>query len=139
MTARPPRVDERSHVAPRRPDGSRGRRGPHLGPIAITAPRVTLAIAIVGSLAFIAFGVLAANDSAQLPMVTSGLAILGLSLAALSIGSAIQMWRSWQDGSQGRTIVLAIFGGLCGAAALGAFAGALVFALVLGSSPAPTP
>jgi hypothetical protein len=133
MTARPPRVDDRSHVVPRRPDGSRGRTGLWIGPLRITPTIAILAIAFVGSLAYIAYAILRVEDSAQIPMVTSGAAVLGLVFGAVSVGAAIRMVRAWQDGLQGRTIAFAIVGGIAGMLALGCFAGALVLALVWGA------
>jgi hypothetical protein len=132
MTTRPPRVGDRSHVVPRRPDGSRAPTGPHLGPLRITPVRTVLAIAFVGSLAYIAYAILRVEDAAQIPMVTSGTAVLGIVFAALSVGGAIRMWRAWQDRLQGRTILFAMLGGIAGMIALGCFAGALVLALVWG-------
>jgi hypothetical protein len=132
MTSRPPRVDARSHVVPRRPDGSRGRLGPHIGPLAITPVRVVLAIAFLGSLAYIAYAVLRVEDAAQIAMVATGSTVLGLVFTALSVGGAIRMWRAWQDGQQDRTILFAVAGGISGMIALACFAGALVFALVMG-------
>ena len=133
MTARPPRLDDRSGVVPRRPDGSRGRRGTFIGPVRITPVRVVLLVALLGSLAYIAYAILRVEDSAQIPMVTSGVAVLGLVFAALSIGGAIRMWRAWRAGLQGWTLVFAVLGGIAGAIALGCFAGALVLALVWGT------
>lgn len=132
MTARPPRLDQRSHVVPRRADGTRGRVGPHLGPVRITPVRAVLGVAFFGSLAYIGWAILQVEDSAQIPMVTSGTVVLGIVFAALSVGGAIRMWRAWQDGEQGRTIVFAVLGGVAGMIALGCFAGALVLALVWG-------
>ena len=132
MASRPPRVTASSHVVPRRPNGSRGRLGPHVGPIRITPTRAVLAIAFVGSLAYIAYAILRVEDSAQIPMVTTGTAVLGLVFAALSIGGAIRMWRAWQDRMQGRTVLFAVAGGISGMIALGCFAGAIVLALMWG-------
>lgn len=106
--------------------------GPHLGPFQITPVRTVLAIAFLGSLAYIAYAILQVEDSAQIPMVTSGTAVLGIVCAALSVGGAIRMWRAWQDGLQGRTILFAMLGGIAGMIAIGCFAGALVLALVWG-------
>ena len=130
----PPRVSESSHVSPRRPDGTRGRRGRFIGRVEVTPIRAVLAVALVGSLAYIGLAILKVKDSAQIPMVTSGMAVLGLVFAALSVGGAIRMWRAWQDGLQGQTVMFALLGGLAGAAALGCFAGTLVLALVWGSA-----
>ena len=65
-------------------------------------------------------------------MIATGSTVLGLVFAALSVGGAIRMWRAWQDGEQGRTVLFAVFGGISGMIALGCFAGALIFALVMG-------
>lgn len=133
MTAHAPRHDDRSPVAPRRADGSRGRSGPRLGPIAITPARVMLAVALLGALAFVAYAVLQVDDSAQIPMVAVGTAVLGIVFAAFAVGAAIRMWRAWQDGLQGLTFVFAVVGGVAGMVAIGCFAGALVLALVWGA------
>jgi hypothetical protein len=125
-------VNASSHVVPRRRDGSRGRLGPHVGPIRITPTRAVLAVAFLGSLLFIAYAVLRVEDSAQIPMVTTGTAVLGLVFTALSVGGAIQMWRAWQDRMQGRTVLFAVAGGIAGMIALGCFAGAIVLALMWG-------
>ena len=132
MASRPPRVNASSHVVPRRSNGSRGRLGPHVGPIRITPTRAVLAIAFVGSLAYIAYAILRVEDSAQIPMVTTGTAVLGLVFTALSVGGAIRMWRAWQDRMQGRTVLFAVAGGIAGMIALGCFAGAIVLALMWG-------
>ena len=132
MTSRPPRIDAQSHVVPRRPDGSRGRLGPHVGPIGVTPVRVVLAIAFVGSLAYIAYAILRVEDAAQIAMIATGSTVLGLVFTALSVGGAIRMWRAWQDGLQGRTVLFAVAGGISGMIALGCFTGAVIFALVMG-------
>jgi hypothetical protein len=125
-------VNASSHVVPRRSNGSRGRLGPHIGRVRITPTRAVLAIAFVGSLAYIAYAILRVEDSAQIPMVTTGTAVLGLVFTALSVGGAIRMWRAWQDRMQGRTVFFAIAGGIAGMIALGCFAGAIVLALMWG-------
>ena len=137
MAPRPPRVTERSHVSPRRADGSRAgsraRSRLHLGPILITPVRTVLAVVFFGSLAYIAWAILKVEDSAQIPMVTSGIAVLGLVFVALSVGGAIRMWQAWQANWQGQTVLFALLGGIAGMVALGCFAGALVLALVWGA------
>ncbi|MEW5992522.1 MAG: hypothetical protein AB1736_14430 [Chloroflexota bacterium] len=132
MSTRPPRVDAQSHVVPRRADGARGRPGLHLGPVRITPIRVILAVAFVASLAYIGYAVLRVEDAAQIAMIATGSTVLGLVFAALSVGGAIRMWGAWRHGEQGRTVLFAVAGGLAGMIALGCFAGALVFALVMG-------
>ena len=133
MTNPPPRRGSASHVSPRRPDGSRGRTGPHLGPLQITPVPAALAIAFLGSLLYIGWAVFKVKDSTQIPMITSGTAVLGLVFASLSLGGAIRMWRAWRDEAQGQTVLFALLGGIAGMAALGCLAGALVLALIWGS------
>ena len=133
MTARPPRLDDRSGVVARTLNGSRRRAGPHIGPVAITPVRAVLAVAFVGSLFYIAWAILKVEDAAQIPMVTSGFAVLGLVFAAVSVGGAIRMWRAWQDGLQGQTVLFAVVGGIAGMIAIGCFAGALILGLVWGA------
>ena len=133
MTARPPRIDDRSGVVPRMLNGTRRRAGPRIGPVEITPIRVVLALAFVGSLFYIAWAILKVEDDAQIPMVTTGTAVLGIVFAAVSVGGAIRMWRAWQDGFQGQTILFAIVGGIAGMIAIGCFAGALILGLVWGA------
>src|SRR3972149_9255336 len=101
MAPRPPRVTERSHVSPRRADGSRGRFGLHVGPVRITPIRTVLAIVFFGSLAYIAWAIFKVEDSTQIPMVTSGIAVLGLVFVGLSVGGAIRMWQGGPGGGGG--------------------------------------
>ena len=133
MTARPPRVDSRSHVVRRRADGAQASTGLHLGPLRVTPVRTVLAVAFVGALAFIGYAVLRVRDTSQIPMITAGAAVLGVVFTALSVGGAIRMWQAWQDGLQGRTILFAVACGIAGMIAIGCFAGALVLALVWGA------
>ena len=133
MSNLPPRRGAASQVSPRRGDGSRGAVGLHIGSVRITPIRSALAVALVGSLAYIAWAVLEVNDSALIPMITSGTAVLGLVFAALSVGAAIRMWQAWRDGAQGQTVLFSLLGGISGLAAIGCFAGALILALIWGS------
>ncbi|MBF8289059.1 MAG: hypothetical protein HW391_27 [Chloroflexi bacterium] len=123
-------MDDRSHVTRRRAGGSSGRTGAFLGPVRVTPIRLVLVIALLGSIGYIAYAILMVDDLAQIPMVTSGAAVLGLAFTAVSVGAAVRMVRAWQDGGQGRTLVFAVLGGITGVIALGCFAGALILALV---------
>jgi hypothetical protein len=133
MSPQSPRASDASRVSPRRTDGARGRRGRWIGPIQITPIRVVLVVGLVGSLAYIALAILTVKDSAQIPMVTTGIGVLGVIFAALSVGGAIRMWGAWRDGLQGQTVLFAVVGGIAGMLALGCLAGTLILALVWGS------
>lgn len=126
----------RSKPAPaarRSPRRSAGRGLPHVGPFAITPFRIILLLGFFGSLVYIAWAILKVDDSAQLPMVTLGLGILGIVFAATSGGGAIRMWQAWRQGNQPETVLFALLGGIAGMLALGCFAGTLVLSLVWGS------
>ncbi len=99
----------------------------------LTPLRVGLPVGVLLALGYIAFAILQVDDSAQIPMVTTGLTAVAVLSAAISVLCAISMWRMWQRGAQGSTVLLALIGGLAGMAALGAFGGAIVLALVWGS------
>jgi hypothetical protein len=123
------RYDARWQVSPRRPDGSRGVRGPHLGPLQITPIRVMLAVALVGSLAYLVFAI-TVRDASQIPMLASGAAVLGIVFAALAVGGAIETYRAGSGPDGRRAILLALAGGIAAIIAAGCFSAAIVLALV---------
>ncbi|TAL12353.1 MAG: hypothetical protein EPO00_01930 [Chloroflexota bacterium] len=106
---------------------------PHVAQFAITPFRVVLVVAFLLALVYIAWAILKVDDSAQIPMVTSGIGALGIVFAATSAGSAVRLWQCWKDGLQSQTVVWAIVGGVAGMIALGCFAGTLVLSLVWGA------
>ena len=65
--------DDRSHVSRRNPDRTRRRVGLFVGPVRITPTRVTLAIALVGSGAFVLYA-LTVRESTQIPLLVAGAA-----------------------------------------------------------------
>lgn len=129
MSSQPQRSAGTARRSPRRTNGSR----PHVGPVAITPFRIVLVLGLVGSLAYIGWAILKVEDSAQIPMVTSGIGVLGVVFAAASAGGAVRMWQAWKHGRQAETVLFAMFGGIAGMLALGCFAGTLVLSLVWGS------
>lgn len=128
------RLDERSQVSPRRPDGSRGRSGPHLGPVRLTATRVTLIVALVGSLLFVLYA-LTVRDASSIPMLASGAFVLGLVFSGLAVAGGVATYRAGREGSSGTALGQAILGGAAAIAACGCFAVAAVLAM-LWRSPA---
>jgi hypothetical protein len=119
-------------VSPRRPDGSRGIQGPHLGPVRITPIRVTLAIALGGSLLYVLYAI-TVRDASQIPMLASGAAVLGIVFTALAIGGAVETYRAGTGPDGRRAILLAVAGGIAAVIAAGCFAAAMVLALVWSS------
>jgi len=116
----------RSRVAPRRSAGA----GLQVGPIRLTPIRAVVALAFLGSGGFIAYAILRVRDSTQIPMLSSGFAILGIAFAAVALGAVIQMWRAGSRARTRRAMLLAIGGGLAGLAAIGCFTVTVLFALL---------
>lgn len=131
--ARPPdRPDERWQVSVREADGSRRRRGLWIGSIQITPVRAALAIALVGSAAFNLFALIVIRDERQIPMLSSGFLVMGISFTALTVAGGVATWRAGADGRSRDALLLAIGGGLAGMAAAGCFAGTVVLGLLWG-------
>jgi len=95
---------------------------PRLSPILIA-----IVIALIGSLALVAYAFLK-RDNSQIPLLATAAAILGIVLIVLAAIGAAGTYRAARDGRAGRAVVLALGGGLAAMAA----AGALAFATILG-------
>jgi hypothetical protein len=106
------------------------RRGPHIGPIALTPTRVFLPLALIGSLAYVAYAA-TVRDSSQIPALAGGAALLGIVFVALAVAGIVETVRAGRDGRAGRSVVAAVFGGIAGIIALGCFAAAVLLTLVL--------
>ena len=125
-------MDDPTQVSPRNTDGSRGRRpssGLRIGPIAITPTRVMLVIAVVGSLAFLAYA-LTVRESTQIPLLAAGLLVLGLVFGALAGSGVIATYQAGADGRPFRAMGLAILGGMASIIALLCIAGAILGAML---------
>jgi hypothetical protein len=127
------RVNEDWQAAPRGAGGRRRRQGLHLGPMRITPTRVTLFIALVGGLAFLAYAVIV-RDQYQVPLMASGLLVVGLVFAALAVTGVANVVAAGREGRDGVALVNALFGGVSAIIALMLLAGAAIFALILGSA-----
>jgi hypothetical protein len=123
------RIDERSQVSPRRPDGSRGRVGPHLGPVRLTPTRLTLGIALVGSALFVLYA-LTVRDAAAIPMLASGALVLGIVFAALAIAGGVATYRAASDGRSAAALGQALLGGIAAIIACGCIAVSIVLVLL---------
>ena len=107
----------------------RPRRGPHVGPIPINLPVIVVALALIGSLAYIGYVVLAIDEE-QIPLLAAGFAVLGATFVAIAIGMLLAMWRAASRAAGGRALVLAIFGGVAAIAAIGCFTVTALSAMV---------
>lgn len=122
--------------APTRADGAapgtvppHRRRGPHIGPVGISPLRVTLVIALLGGLGFLAYAVLV-RDQLQVPLMASGFAVTGLVFAAMAVLALLSVIRSGRDGRDGMAVMTALFGGLIAVASLMALAAAVIMSLI---------
>jgi len=111
--------------SPRRSDPA----GPTIAGVRITPIRVMLAVALIGSLAFIAYTI-NVREAEQIPMLASGAAVLGIVFVGVALGGAVEAYRSGSAGDGRRAVLLALAGGFAAMIAAGCFAGALVLALV---------
>lgn len=105
------------------------RRGPHVGPVALTPARTAVGIALAGGLAFLAYSVIV-RDQLQIPLMASGFLITGLALAAVAVIGASNLLRDSRRGRDGRAFLDALAGGVAAAGAFLCFGAALVFALI---------
>jgi hypothetical protein len=103
------------------PEPPQRRRGPHIGPLRITPAVVLVTIALIGSLAYIAYVVTQVEDE-QITLLGYGFGVLGATFAAIAIGSLVLMWRAASRARASRALGLAILGGIAGMIAIGCFA-----------------
>lgn len=101
-----------------------------LGRFRLTPMTLVVAVAFLGSSAFILYAILRVRDSTQIPMLSSGFAILGLSFVAIAFGALIQLWRAAATARLARAMGLAIVGGVSGLAAIGCFTATVLLALL---------
>jgi hypothetical protein len=116
----------RSRVAPRRSGGA----GMRVGPFTVTPIRAVVGLAFLGSAAYIAYAIIRVRDSTQIPMLSSGFAVLGIAFAAVALGAVIQMWRAGSRARTRRAMLLALGGGIAGLAAIGCLTVTVLFALL---------
>jgi hypothetical protein len=95
-------------------------RGRYIGPLRITPAVVLVALAILGSLAFILYVVFRVEDE-QIPLLGAGFGVLGACFAVIAIGAVFGMWRAASRARTGRAFGLAIVGGIAGLVAIGCF------------------
>src|SRR3954471_19530367 len=105
------------------------RNGRHLGPIPITATGVLIVIALIGSLAYLAYAI-TVRDASQIPLLASGAVVLGLVFGAIAVVGARATWRSSIDRRDARAFGHAIVGGLAALVAAACFAAAVILFLL---------
>jgi hypothetical protein len=99
----------------------------------LTPFRIGVAIAFVGSIVFIAIGIVNRNAN-QIPILVAGLAVFGLTLAAIGIACVVAVIRAGRDGRDSTAFWAALVGGFAALGAAGSFAAAFIMAAVWGSA-----
>jgi subtilisin family serine protease len=122
-------TNDSRYVGSGRRTPARERIGPHVGPVRITPLRASLGIALCGGLIVLAYG-LTVRDSTQMAVLTSAEVINGVIFAALAIAGAYAAYRQAADDRGGRALAYALLGGVAALVAAGAFAAAVILALV---------
>ena len=125
-----PPLDERMDEAPPRdPPRDLSRPGRSMGPVPITLASVLVAVAFIGSVIYLGWVVIAVDEE-QIPLLAYGFVVLGACFVAIAVGSLMGMWRAASRAAGGRALLLAIFGGFAGVAAIGCFTVAALSAMV---------
>ena len=96
----------------------------------MTPVRLVLIVAFIGSAAVAAYSLLIARGAQSIAVTVAALAVLGATMALISLGLAAGSVRAGRDGYGGRAIVGGLFGGLFALGASGAMAAAVIFALL---------
>lgn len=90
---------------------------------------VILAIALIGSLAFLVYAI-TVRDPSQIPLFASGAVVLGLVFGALAIYSLRATWRAGVTERNGRAVALGLVGGFAAMIAAGCVALAAILFLL---------
>ena len=93
---------------------------------------VFLVVAIVGSIAYMAYTV-TVRDTSQIPLLASGAVVLAVVFGALAAYCLRSIWRAGTDGGGGRVLLVALVGGGAAIAAAGFAAGAIILFQVASS------
>jgi len=110
-------------------EAPRAEAGSHLGPIPISATGILIAVALIGSLAYLVYAI-TVRDATQIPLLASGAVVLGIVFAAIAVVGARATWRSSVRGRDARAFAHAIVGGVAALAAAGCFAAAIILFLL---------
>jgi hypothetical protein len=122
MTDRSQRSTDR-RPAPARRKGSAP--APSAGGRRISPGVIFLVVAIVGSIAYMAYTV-TVRDTSQIPLLASGAVVLAIVFAALAAYCLRSTWRAGMDARGGRSLLVALVGGAAAIAAAGFAAGAII-------------
>jgi hypothetical protein len=93
---------------------------------------VFLAVALIGSIVYLGYAI-TVRDASQIPLLASGAVVLAIAFAALTVYSFGAMLRAGREGRGGRSILIAVVGGLAAMATAGCLAGAIVLFQLAGA------
>lgn len=96
----------------------------------MTPGRIALAVAVVGSGAVVVYGLFVDRTGRTIAFTVAGLAVLGVTLAIVSLLLARASVRAGQRGHGGSAVGAAFLGGLCALAASGSLGAAVVLGLL---------
>jgi hypothetical protein len=121
-------TDRSNRSAARRPAPPRGTGSAPAGTTGtrrISPGVVFLVLAIVGSIAYMAYTV-TVRDTSQIPLLASGAVVLAVVFVALAAYCLRSILRAGTDGGGGRVVLVALVGGGAAMAAAGFAAGAII-------------
>jgi hypothetical protein len=121
-------TDRSNPSASRRPAPSRRAGSASAGTAGtrrISPGLIFLVVAIVGSIAYMAYTV-TVRDTSQIPLLASGAVVLAVVFGALAAYCLRSIWRAGADGGGGRVLLVALVGGGAAIAAAGFAAGAII-------------
>jgi hypothetical protein len=127
-------------TSPARPKAARrtasdGPRGPHIGPLRITPTRVTLTLALIGGVAFLAWSVMV-RDQLQVPLMATGFLICGLVLLVSGVLGLRAVLAAGREGRDGAAVLTALAAGLATAISMMLLAGAVIMSMIWGGTKA---
>jgi protein-S-isoprenylcysteine O-methyltransferase Ste14 len=96
---------------------------------AITPGVVFLALALIGSIAFLLYAV-TVRDASQIPLLAAGGVVLGIVFLALATYTLRSTWRAGIEERNGRALALGIGGGIAAIIGAGCIAGAIILYLL---------
>ena len=121
-------TDRSGRSASRRPASARpagSAPSPAGGSRRISPGVIFLVVAIVGSIAYMAYSV-TVRDTSQIPLLASGAVVLAVVFAALAAYCLRSILRAGKEGGGGRVVLVALIGGGAAMAAAGFAAGAFI-------------
>jgi hypothetical protein len=104
----------------------------------VTPIRVTVLVAVVGSVAFTAYA-LTVRDASQIPLLVGGALVLSIVFGLLALAGAFSAYRAAREGRSGRALAAALGGGLAALISAGAITAATVLTMLWTGTGSGTP